>query len=162
MLRRNLTFRAGLGLILDGELKPDGGRKQTVESGGSAAMGLEYHAFAGKGLQPSIDLSMLLSASRAGIKDPDTDKKSTYFATDLRLGMVSSWNLNNRFYPFAAVRVFGGPVSWELEGDSVVGTDIYHYQVAMGSAIRLEKINIYFEWAGMGEKVLSIGVSLSW
>jgi hypothetical protein len=55
--------------------------------------------------------------------------------------------------------VFGGPVSWELEGTDVIGTDIHHYQIALGTAIQLGQTGLFAEWAGLGEKALSIGVS---
>lgn len=160
-LNQRWTMHAVIGMILNGELKPETGSDHDVKPGGFASIGLDYSAFTGKGYKPYIDLSILLGASMAETENSDDKSKTDYMSTDVRLGVRSSWNVNNFLFPFAAVRVFGGPVMWEIDGKDVTGSDIYHYQLAIGSALQLGKVVAYFEWAGIGEKVLNAGLSIA-
>ncbi len=162
LINNKWTVRAGLGFILDGKLKPGTGNAHDVEPGGLAAAGIEYRALIGDGYTPFIDLSLFLSSSWTEIVNPDTDSKTSYFASDARLGARAGWNVKGSFFPYAAARVFGGPVNWKLEGKDVTGTDIHHYQLAFGTAVQLGIVGIYVEWAGLGEQALSAGLSMAW
>lgn len=162
LINDSWTVRAGLGVILDGELKPDAGTTHDVKPGGLAAVGLEYRALIGDGYTPFIDLSLFLSGSWTETVDPITDSKTSYFASDIRLGARAGWNVKGNIFPYVAARVFGGPVKWELDGEDVTGTDIHHYQLALGTAVQLGQVGVYVEWAGLGEQALSAGLSMAW
>ena len=162
LINYNWTIRAGLGVILDGKLKPDADITHDVKPGGLAAVGLEYRALIGDGYTPFIDLSLFLSSSWTETVDPVTDIITSYFASDLRLGARAGWNVKGNIFPYVVARVFGGPVKWELDGEDVTGTDIYHYQLALGSAVQLGQVSVYVEWAGLGEQALSAGLSMAW
>ena len=92
----------------------------------------------------------------------DDNSKADYISTDVRLGIRSSWNVNNILFPLVAVRVFGGPIMWKIDENDVTGTDIYHYQLAIGSALKLGSTVAYFEWAGFGEQSLKAGLNIAW
>lgn len=162
LINNSWTVRAGLGVILDGELKPNAGTTQDVKPGGLAAVGLEYRALIGDGYTPFIDLSLFLSGSWTEIVDSITDSKTSYFASDIRLSARAGWNVKGNIFPYVAARVFGGPVKWELDGEDVTGTDIHHYQLALGTAVQLDQVGVYVEWAGLGEQALSAGLSMAW
>ena len=162
LINNSWTIRAGLGLILDGELKPDAGTTNDVKPGGMAAVGLEYRALIGDGYTPFIDLSLFLSSSWTKMVNLVTDNKTSYFASDLRLGARAGWNVKGNIFPYVAARVFGGPVNWELDGKDVIGTDIHHYQLALGTALQLGQVGVYVEWAGLGEQAFSAGLSMAW
>jgi hypothetical protein len=53
-------------------------------------------------------------------------------------------------------------VNWVLDGKDVIGTDINHYQIAAGTAVQFNRVGTFIEWAGIGEKALSIGLSYAW
>jgi len=53
-------------------------------------------------------------------------------------------------------------VKWELDGEDVTGSDIHHYQVALGIAGQFGPVGIFAEWAGLGEKVIVLGLSTAW
>lgn len=150
------------GMILNGELKPKSGPDHDVKPGGFASIGLDYSTVTGNGYKPYIDLSILLGASMVKTENSDTKSKADYVSTDLRLGALGSWNVNNVLFPFAAVRVFGGPVLWQIEGKGVTGSDIHHYQFAIGSALHVGPTVAYIEWAEIGEKSLNAGFSIIW
>ena len=156
------TARASAGILLGGTLQPDDGTIHDVEPGGLASLGMEYRALVGDGATPFVDLSMFLSASWAQTVAPDSDSKTSYSAADARLGLRVGWSIGVNFFPYVAARVFGGPVNWELDGEDVVGSDIHHYQIALGAATRIGPVGIFVEWAGLGEQALSTGLSTTW
>ncbi|NQT63995.1 MAG: hypothetical protein HQ556_13625 [Candidatus Marinimicrobia bacterium] len=161
-LNEEWSLRGGLGLILDGKLTPTGQSTQNVQSGGLLAVGIEYLWQRGEGFKPYVDYSVFISASSAQVENPTTQETSSYFSSDLRLGGRASWIINDTIFPYLTARVFGGPVSWELDGKDVIGTDIHHYQVALGTALQFGKTGTFIEWAGLGEKALSVGMSYAW
>ncbi len=160
LINENFSFRVGLGVILDGSMNPKGKTKQDVDPGGMVSAGLEYVVFVGDGLIPFIDLSSNLSVSFTKTQDLITDRKTNYFASDLRFSARVGWNVNGNVFPYLSTRVFGGPVNWKLDGEEVTGSDVHHYQLAIGTAVRINNFSIYGEWAGIGERALSVGFSL--
>ena len=156
------AIRGGLGLILDGQLRPPNESAQKVKPGGLVAIGFEYLTRAGESYAPFVDLSVFLSGSSTEIENPNTRVQTNYFSSDLRLGARASWNIRNSLFPYVSARVFGGPVFWTLNDKDVIGTDIHHCQVALGTAIQFGRVGTFVEWAGIGEKALSMGMSLAW
>jgi hypothetical protein len=161
-LNEKLSIRGGFGFIRDGKLTPHGQTAQQVKSGGLLAAGVEYLWQRGEGFKPYIDLSAFISASSARIENPSTQEKTNYFSSDLRLGGRASWTINDKFFPYLTLRLFGGPVTWILDGTDVSGTDIHHYQVALGTALQFGQVGTFVEWAGVGEEALSVGMSYAW
>ena len=74
------------------------------------------------------------------MKDKVTGDSTNYSASDFRFGIQGSWNLGDTLFPYAALRLFGGPFKWNAVGISLTGQDIYHYQLAAGIAWQLESI----------------------
>ena len=63
---------------------------------------------------------------------------------------------------YLAGRVFGGPVNWEFQGSDVTGSDVHHYQLAVGGALQVGKAGLFAEWSALGEKGFTAGVSTLW
>jgi hypothetical protein len=156
------SVRAAGGILLDGKLDPGHGLTHDVDSGGLVAVGGEYRALVGDGGVPYVDLSLSLGWSWAKTMASGTEDQTDYSAFDTRLGGRAGWLIGERFFPYGAVRIFGGPVNWELDGENVTGSDIYHYQIALGASLQLGPVGIYAEWAGLGEKAISAGLSTAW
>jgi len=161
-INRRWTARASAGVILGGTLQPADGTNHDVEPGGLITLGTEYRAADGGGASPFIDLSLYLSASWAQTVAPNSDQKTDYSAADARLGVRTGWNVYDSFFPYFAARVFGGPVNWELDGEDVVGSDVNHYQIALGAATQIGPVGLFVEGAFLGEKALSTGLSATW
>lgn len=161
-LGESWTMNLVLGMILNGELNPKTGPDYDVKPGGFASIGFEYNAVTGKGYKPNVDLSVILGGAMAETEKSDDKSKSDYMSTDVRLGVRSSWNVNNLLLPFAAVRVFGGPIMWKINGEDVTGTDIYHYHLSIGSAVKVGPTVGYIEWTGVGEQSLKAGLNIVW
>jgi hypothetical protein len=161
-ISKRWTMNAVIGIILNGELKPETGPDHDVKPGGFASIGFDYNAFKGKGYKPYVDLSLILGGAMVDTENNDDNSKADYISTDVRLGIRSSWNVNNILFPLVAVRVFGGPIMWKIDENDVTGTDIYHYQLAIGSALKLGSTVAYFEWAGLGEQSFKAGLNIAW
>ncbi|MCF7826329.1 MAG: hypothetical protein K9N29_06735 [Candidatus Marinimicrobia bacterium] len=156
------SIRSGVGLILDGKLQPPGHLVHDVKPGGLLAIGMEYLYYQGEGYRPYIDYSVFVSVSSTRTENPVNLKNTNYFSSDLRFGARASWIINGNIFPYLSSRLFGGPVSWELDGTDVLGTDIHHYQLAAGTAFRYGSLSTFVEWAALGEKALSAGLSYAW
>ena len=120
---------------------------------------IENLVITGEGFTPYVDVSLFLSGSTTEIEDQITKNRTRYTSSDLRLGARASWNIKNKVFPYLSARLFGGPVNWVLDGKNVIGTDINHYQIATGAAVQFDRLGTFIEWAGVGEKALSIGLS---
>ena len=156
------TVRAGVGVVLDGTLKTRAQTVHDVEPGGVVSLGAEYRAFEGKDAAPVVELSLFVSAAWTQTTVAGVDSKTSYFATDARLGARAGWRVHGNYFPYITVRAFGGPVQWELNGQDVTGTDVHHYQVALGAAAQYGPVGLFVEWAGLGEEAVSAGLSTTW
>lgn len=162
LINEQWSVRAAGGILTGGKLVPGKGMTHDVDSGGLAAVGGEYRALAGDRGVPYVDLSLTLGWSWAKTVASGATDKTDYSAFDTRLGGRAGWLINGKFFPYGAVRIFGGPVNWELDGEDVTGSDIHHYQIALGASYQVGPVGIYAEWAGLGEKAFSAGLSAVW
>lgn len=63
--------------------------------------------------------------------------------------------------PYLGLKVFGGPVSWTWAGRPITGTDVHHYQVAIGVAAALPGgLDLLAEASLLGER--STTASVGW
>ena len=153
--------RAGGGAVLDGTIQVLGGSGHTFDSGGLAFAGVEHRAGEAGGLTPAIDLSLTLGFTW-GKTTGSNAQQADYRATDLRAGVLASWPVADRFFPYAAGRVFGGPVTWEIDGAGVTGSDAHHYQLAVGAGLALGPLVLFVEYAGVGETGTRAGLGSNW
>lgn len=156
------TVRASVGALLDGTLKPTPTTTYGFETGVLAAAGVDYSARPNRGWAPAVDLSFSFGGLWTDTVGPSGNLKTDYSAYDARLGALAGWSITAGTFGYTAGRVFGGPVNWELNGEEVQGTDIHHYQLAVGAAAQLAPVAIFAEWAALGEKGWSAGLSATW
>ncbi len=156
------TARASIGALLDGSVKPQGGAAHSFEPGGLISVGADRRVRENSGYAPSVDLSILLGVTWAKTKDPVTESLTSYSAADLRFGARAAWQIARGLYPYVAARVFGGPVNWELDGEEVTGSDVHHYNLAVGAAAQFGPVGLFLEWAGLGEQGLFAGLGTAW
>jgi hypothetical protein len=133
-------------------------RRYDFSAGPTMAIGADYRAF-DDGLYFMLLTSNLSFVAAQTHSDGIT---ADYEALDLRLGTELGLQLAHIFRPYAALRVFGGPVYWRHLGESVTGTDTHHYQVGAGVGVRVTKtLNLFAEGIPLGERAVSIGVGLA-
>jgi hypothetical protein len=107
----------------------------------------------------SAALAMQISSAAYGANDP----ASPLTAGDLRIGSTVGWLLWDRFVPYGAVRVFGGPVKWRAErkGEPVSGTDRRHFQLGTGLSVVLPaSMYASAEYIPLGEQSVSAEVGV--
>lgn len=154
-------IRAGGGWVHDGTLATSGEETFTFESGGLAFAGVDHRLDNGDGWTPSLDLSLTLGFTwgrTVGAGEADAD----YRAADLRAGLRATWTVARAFFPYAALRVFGGPVTWDRETGSRSGSDVHHYQFALGAALKWGPVLFVAEAAPVGERGASAGIGTAW
>jgi hypothetical protein len=153
----NPTFGVdvGVGAVLDGRLT-SGGVDHDLSTGFLATVTGSWLALPERDARPFILASLTASVATA-----DTDV-GTVTALDLRGGLVVGKTFFTRLTTYAAVRVFGGPVSWTIAGADVTGGDEHHYSVGAGATLRLPgAFDVFFEGSPFGERSLNAGLGLS-
>ena len=153
--------RAGVGPVLDGTLELPDGTRHAFDSGGVLFASVLHRTGQADGWTPAIDFSGTLGFTWGRTSGPDAPQ-SDYRAADLRVGVQASWPVGQNFFPYVAGRVFGGPVQWEIGGKSVTGSDVNHYQLAVGSGLALGPVVLFAELAPAGEKGAAAGIGSNW
>jgi hypothetical protein len=83
-------------------------------------------------------------------------------AADFRVGALAGLTLAERYSPYVLVRGFGGPVSWQLDGQDITGTDQHHYQLGAGMTVQLPfAATVLVDASFLGERSLSVGLGLA-
>jgi hypothetical protein len=83
-------------------------------------------------------------------------------AFDARLSVLAGKTFLERVTPYAAARVFGGPVWWTLDGAGVTGGDQHHYALGAGVTVRLPgALDVFVEGMALGERSLNAGAGLA-
>jgi hypothetical protein len=153
-----LVLQAGAGAAFGGSLTlPDG--EHRFSPGPTALIGADYRVFDDG--RYFLLLTSGLSFTTARTHAPD-EASANYTALDLRFGLQFGIELAHVLRPYAVARVFGGPVFWHYEGESVTGTDTHHYQLGAGFAVRLSKtLNVFAEGVPLGEQAVALGAGFA-
>jgi len=163
-LSQRIEIGAGLGALVGGGLTVNG-VEQRFDTGvqvNAAASGL---AVAERERVPFVLLSFAVSyargqtsqAAQPGLPAQDV---TPYRALDARLALAVGKTVG-RFTMYAAGRVFGGPVNWQIDGADVVGGDKFHRQAGLGLVCRLPRgFDVSAEGLALGEE--SASAALGW
>ena len=147
-----LGWSASAGGILAGRIE---GRD--VSGGGTVSGTLSWLPVYERPARPFVAFTATLGASFARALGDD-EMRHSWWAFDLRAGAMVGKTLWDRVVPYAAVRVFGGPVLWTLAGADVVGGDRYHVTVGAGLVVRLPRdADLSAEVMPLGERSASLG-----
>ena len=157
-LSPNLTFATALGASPSGTLKFARG-EYDFSPGPVAGAGLSWRVVDGS---PFFLLTSMLSYSAAKTQLTGTNQRALYEAFDLRLGAIVGATLWDTFRPYAAARVFGGPVLWRYEGSAVTGTDTHHYQIGGGILwVVVNRFELHVEGIPLGERAITGGAAIT-
>lgn len=154
------TIQAGAGVLIGGSLEA-GGATYRIEPGWIVQAGATWMALDGRRGGPFLAVTATLAASGAHTTSAGVPS-ATLTAVDLGL----SGSLGMAFFgwlaPYLGVKVFGGPVFWTLAGAGVTGTDVHHYQVALGAAVVLPGgFDLLVEGAPLGEQSVSASLGFA-
>jgi hypothetical protein len=153
-----LTFQGSAGATFEGVLRMADG-EHAFKPGVLAAAGVSYRLLDGP---PFVMLTSLLSGSAAATHLNSQASSTGYEAFDLRVGAVGGITLFDVLSPYVLARTFGGPVFWHYRGRARIGTDVYHYQLGGGLALRIAKrVEILVEGVPLGEQAITFGAQLA-
>jgi hypothetical protein len=117
-----------------------------------------------KRIVPYVLLAASTSATGTVTRQRPTDEpgaRGTYIGVDFRFGVTLGKTFARVFSPYIAARVFGGPVIWHERGTTMVGTDIYHFQPAIGAAFLLPAhLDLFVEGQPYFERGVSGGIGI--
>jgi hypothetical protein len=164
------TFGGGVGAGLGGVLgvtpaTPSGAppampQRFLVLPGWELTLSYSRRLLDGRGKIPFLVLGLSGGASggwtqQEHVKDPST---SSLYAFDFRAGLIVGKTLWNTLSPYAAVRAFGGPVVWSYMGSTLLGTDLYHFQLGAGLVTALPRgFDVFVEGVPLGERAVTLG-----
>jgi hypothetical protein len=115
----------------------------------------------GRGKLPFVVLGISGGASGASTEEENVKGAATeaLYAFDIRGGLIVGKTFWSTLSPYATARLFGGPVFWSYEGQSLVGSDTHHYQVGVGLVTALPRsFDVFVEGVPLGERAVTLGV----
>ncbi|MCC6809398.1 MAG: hypothetical protein IT381_18360 [Deltaproteobacteria bacterium] len=158
-VRDDLVLTATGGAVVRGSIS--GGVSARVLPGPLVALSLSWRILGAKPTEPLVLFGTTLSFVHHqtevlfGAREP-------YTAFDLRVGLIVGKTFWDVFTPYAAFRLFGGPVFYRLGGQALMGGDLYHFQVGAGFSIAIaRRLDLFFEGVPLGERALNAGVGVS-
>ena len=147
----------GAGGIADGSLDTD--EAHAMGPGWLMFGAYAYRLVDERGAWPFLIGSVSAGVSAARTASA-TGESARFTAYDLRLG-VTAGKTFGPLTPYVAGRLFAGPVLWTQHGQSLTGSDKFHYQPAVGAVLSLRPLDVYAEWAFAGERGVTAGLGLA-
>jgi hypothetical protein len=131
-----------------------------LDGGATIAGALSWLPVYERPRRPFVSLSLSLGSALAR-GTTDDGVKAWWSAWDLRGGVMVGKTFAGHVVPYAAARVFGGPVFWRRGGQGVIGGDRRHVTVGAGLTVRLPaRMDLSVEAMPLGEQSLSGGLTL--
>jgi hypothetical protein len=152
-----LSFGAGAGT--GGSLTVSGIR-YGIRPGWLATASYARRLVDGEGSLPFVILGLSFGGSGAISYAPVAGPggSAPLYAFDFRAGLTVGKTFLDVLSPYAAARLFGGPVLWKLAGKTALGTDQNHYQLAIGLVTALpRRFDVFVEGAPLGERAVTVG-----
>ena len=151
------SIAAAFGAILDGSLSV-GERQLSFEPGFVGTLQAGVILMEADGALPFIESTLNLSASLGSLEEASGERQG-WTALDLRLGVTTGWRIAEVWFPYIAIRVFGGPVFWSDGGSERTGSDSHHFQLALGSSVSFHGVDLFVDWGlPIGETSLAGGL----
>ncbi len=124
--------------------------------------------------RPFVLTTYTLSFVSATSRSSQTAESIGYTALDFRFGLVVGTTFAGRITPYAAARLFGGPVFWRWVDEAggltrVLGTDAYKYELGGGVVVTVGtstsgvggRVAFFVDGSFAGERNLRGGASIS-
>lgn len=166
LVQPRLTVFAGGGPILGANVRVEG-ETFHMQSGWLATVGLSWLALTETARRPFVLASAVAGYAAATTRQEGQGDSAgasdteSWRAGDGRLGLAVGKSFGP-LRPYAVGRVFGGPVSWQLGGQSITGTDRHHYQLGAGAALSLPgHVDIEVEAVPLGEQAVVAGAGFA-
>ncbi|HEX3343313.1 MAG TPA: hypothetical protein VHS09_02020 [Polyangiaceae bacterium] len=126
------------------------GQSFALSPGPLVAFAASFRALDEGSVAPFVLLTASLGASLAWTS-PGSQAMTAF---DGRLGVAAGKTFAHVVTPYLLARAFGLPILWNAAGASVVGTDVYHYQLGAGLVVRAGRFDVAVEGVPLGERAL--------
>ncbi len=179
-LNKSWYLRAWAGGMLDGRLYdsahsdlkgPPRGRHE-LTPGWLLSAQATRRLLAQDGWAPFLNATFTIGWSQLGTSpekgQTGVPEHTGFVATDLRIAATAGWTVGEMWTPYASLRAFAAPFYWHLadkgfaDSSSLSGQDVDHYQVAVGSTLRLGGVSVFVDWSMTGETALTAGLGYAW
>lgn len=154
------TLTLGGGATVGGDVEVAGERYE-LDPGFVVVGGGSYRILDGSGDMPFLLFGVMLGVGYNGTERVAAPESATLLATDARFSLAIGKLFWDGIAPYAAVRGFGGPVFWERNDATLVGSDRYHFQLGGGVLATAGVVDAYFEVVPLGERALSLGAAVA-
>lgn len=156
------TLSLAVGSTIDGALRIQGAAHD-LSAGPLVALSTSYRAVDEARVTPFVLLTGSLGGSLAWTRERSLvdAPRERMVALDGRIGVIAGKTVGEILSPYVAARAFGLPVFWTYRGESVTGTDAFHYQLAAGFSLRLGRVDVGVEMAPLGERAITGGAGLA-
>jgi hypothetical protein len=159
-LSERLTFDGTLGVGTGGSLVAEG-RAYALSFGPVLSFGGSYRLVDDRGAAPFVLLGLSASGAYADTSPRGAVTTDALVPIDLRASVTVGKTVARVMAPYLAARAFGGPVFWSAGGQSVTGTDAYHFQIGGGFSLALGRFDLHLEVAPLGERSLACGAGFA-
>ncbi|MCI4338596.1 MAG: hypothetical protein L3J72_04775 [Thermoplasmata archaeon] len=154
-----VSLQLGAGAVLGGSLNGSAGYYR-LNPGPQLAFSAGWTLLDGRGkhLYLAASLGAAFSTVTAQNETAPADQPRLS-ALDLRLSAVVGKQFFGFWLPYAGVSVFGGPVYFNPAEVGLVGTDVNHYRVSVGSSFELPAhLQLFAEAGFLGELSALLGL----
>ena len=153
------SVQASVGVIISGSLDGQLGNYR-LQPGILSSVSLAYTFLDGTGALPFVAASVTAGvASASTYNEVDATDRPQFTALDFRLSAVIGKRLFGFWLPYAGVAVFGGPVFFAPQGQSLTGGDQHHFRVSVGSSFSLPAhLEAFVEVGFVGEQNVVVGL----
>jgi hypothetical protein len=153
------SAQASLGVVIGGSLDGQLGNYR-LQPGILGSVSVGYTFLDGSGSLPYVAASLTFGVATASTyNEANAGDRPQLTALDVRLSAVIGKRFFEFWLPYAGVAVFGGPVFFAPEGQSVTGTDEHHFRLSLGSSFSLPAhLDLFVEVGFLGEQNVLIGL----
>ena len=150
------TFGGALGATVSGELDL-GDRSHRLDPGWIVVVSASRTL---ANMAPFfVVMGMSLGVSSGATRSVGGGSDGQLTAGDVRLGFTAGRLIADTLAPYAALRLFGGPILWQRDGQPLAGgTDRYHVQAGLGLLVSATTgVDAFVEVAPVGERAITVG-----
>lgn len=153
------SVQASLGVVIGGSLDGQLGNYR-LEPGILGSVSVGYTFLDGSGALPYVAASLTFGvASASTYNEANATDRPQFTALDFRLSAVIGKRFFDFWLPYAGIAVFGGPVFFAADGQSLTGTDEHHFRLSVGSSFSLPAhLDLFVEVGFLGEQNVLIGL----
>lgn len=157
-----LSIQVSLGALIGGSLNGPLGDYH-LQPGFIASVAVGYTILDGAGPRPYLAVSGSLGfATAATHSTTNPSDQPRFTASDVRASLVFGKQLFGLWLPYVGAAVFGGPVWFAPGGQSLTGSDVYHYRLSVGSSFSLPAhLEAFVELGFLGEQAVLGGLGYS-